>query len=154
MSYKKHATARDPSPPLKGVSMRKSLWTAAAVVLAVSGAALAADRSSPGGSANPASEKGVKTPQQPNETQPGMGAGTGDRKGDNADTKGAKSEKGASKGTGKGEMKGDAMGGGSGMKGGSGMSSGSSNPGNPAEKGVKTPAQPNETQPGMGSNKK
>jgi hypothetical protein len=131
--------------------MKTKLWTVAAVVLAMSGAAVAGEMSGSGGGSNPASEKGVKTPKQPNETQPGMGAGAGDMKGDSKGSKG--------KGSAKGEMKGDAMGGGTGMKAGSGssggMSSGGSNMGNPAEsKGAKTPSQPNETQPGMGSNKK
>jgi hypothetical protein len=135
--------------------MKTKFWTAAAVILAISGAAFAGEMSGSGGSANPASEKGVKTPQQPNESQPGMSAGTGDRKG--GSEKGMKGEKG--KGSAKGAMKDDATGGGSGMKAGSGsssgMSGGSSNMGNPADaKGSKTPSQPNETQPGMGSNKK
>lgn len=131
--------------------MRTTFWTAVAVVLAVSGAAVASDMSSgTGGGSNPASEKGVKTPKQPNESQPGMSAGTGDRKG--------KSDKAGTRRSAKGEMKSDTMSGGTGMKGGSsstsGMGSGGSNMGNPAEKGAKTPSQPNESQPGMGGNKK
>ena len=136
--------------------MSKKFWTAATVILAVSCSAIAGEMSSgSGGAANPASGQGVKTPSQPNETQPGMMSGAGDMKGE----KGARGSKGAGTGSAKGELKGDAVSGGSGMQAGSGsasgMSSGSNpNPGNPAEKGVRTPSQPNETQPGMGSHKK
>ena len=133
--------------------MKTKFWTAAAVILAMSGGVVAGEMSG-GGSANPAADKGVTTPKQPNETQPGSMSGTGAMK------DGSRSDKAAAKGSAKGEMKGDAMSGGSGMKGSSsssgsasGMSSGGSNIGNPAEKGPKTPAQPNETQPGSGSNK-
>ena len=135
--------------------MTTKFWTAAAVVFAVSGAVVAGDMSSGGGAGNPASGQGVKTPSQPNETQPGMMSGAADKGHMKAD-KGARSSKGTAKGSAKGELKGDAMSGGSGMQAGSGSGSGMSsggnpNPGNPAEKGVRTPSQPNETQPGMGS---
>ena len=96
-------------------------------------------------SGNPA-EKGIRTPTQPNETQPGM---SGDMKGDGM-KKGERmkdSSKSRSSMKGGGEMKGDAMSG-------SSMGKGDMSSGNSAEKGVRTPSQPNETQPGMGPNKK
>ena len=123
----------------------KAILMAAAVALAFSGAALAADKSGMdkgGGSANPGEKGSPTTPKQPNETQPG----SMDK--DKGKGKGMKGEKGA------GPMKSDTMSGGTGMSGGSGMSSGASNPGNPAEKGSRTPGQPSETQPGSGSVKK
>jgi hypothetical protein len=135
--------------------MKVQILAAAAVAVVFSAGVYAGEsgKSGPAGttdssSANPATKGSPKTPAQPNETQPGMNSGnpSADMKGD---AKGMRRDKSGSKGDGMG--KGDSM---SAGKGSSGMSSGSSNPGNPAEKGVRTPSQPNETQPGMGSNKK
>lgn len=130
--------------------MRSQLLMAAAVALTFSGAVTAGEMKGSSGmgsmdSSNPA-EKGIRTPTQPNETQPGM---SGSMKGDGM-KKGERmkdSSKSRSSMKGGGEMKGDAMSGGS-------MGKGNMSSGNPAEKGVRTPSQPNETQPGMGPNKK
>jgi hypothetical protein len=116
----------------------KAKLLAMAVVLAFSGAAIAGEMS--GGSSNPAEKGTPTTPKQPNETQPGQASAAGDK-----DTKGMKKDKGMKEG-----MKGDKMGKSDKM----GMKGESMNAGNPAEKGSKTPSQPNETQPGTGSVKK
>lgn len=119
--------------------MKRSIWMAAAVVLATATPLWAGEMmKSDAGSANPAVKGGG--PSQPNETQPGMAAG-----GDAAKGKGMRSNKGSSTSSkaatgAKSDMKGETMG-------------SSSNPGNPATKGG-GPSQPNESQPGMGSVKK
>jgi hypothetical protein len=109
----------------------------AASVIALSGAAFAGEMgTSTDAGGNPAT-KGAKTPSQPNETQPGMNGGNRSTTGTTVDQ-----NTGSTGSSGEGRtMSGDT-------------STRNPNPGNPAEKGARTPSQPNETQPGTGSVKK